>query len=158
MSPEIIVETVATRLVAGLEFSTTMAALPEDMTRAIGSLVQNVTEAQMTVIGPLIAVYMEEMHADRPWKCEVCVPVSEAFGEHPTLRSHELPGGVVATVTHVGSYDGLKATYNSVFGWFTQHGHTHAGPPREIYLNSADEVAEEQLLTRLEFPVVLASS
>ncbi|WP_010206114.1 GyrI-like domain-containing protein [Salinibacterium sp. PAMC 21357] len=158
MSPEITVETVASKLVAGLEFDTTMETLPTDMTAAIGDLIRHTAESQMAAAGPIIAVYGEEMHPNRSWKCEVCVPVAQAFGEHPTLRSHELPGGVVATITHVGSYDGLKATYNTMFDWFSQHGHTYAGAPREIYLNGPDEVTEEKLLTRLEFPVVLASA
>ncbi|QYH36787.1 GyrI-like domain-containing protein [Salinibacterium sp. M195] len=158
MSPEITVETVATKLVAGLEFDTTMKTLPADMTAAIGDLIRNTAESHMTVAGPIIAVYGEEMHPNRSWKCEVCVPVAEAFGEHPTLRSHELPGGVVATTTHVGSYDGLKDTYNTIFSWFSEHRHTYAGPPREVYLNSPAEVSESELLTRLEFPVILSSS
>ncbi|MGV8852529.1 MAG: GyrI-like domain-containing protein [Rhodoglobus sp.] len=157
MSQEIVVENVATKLVAGREFSTTMATLPEDMTAAINDLVRRVTEAHLTETGPVIAVYAEEMHADRPWMCEVCVPVAETFGEHPTLRSHELPGGVVATLTHVGPYSGLNATYNTMFDWFTEHGHTYAGAPREIHLNGPNEVTEDELLTRLEFPVVLAA-
>ncbi|MGV8913175.1 MAG: GyrI-like domain-containing protein [Rhodoglobus sp.] len=157
MLQEIVVETVATKLVAGREFSTTMATLPEDMTAAINDLVRHVAEAHLTETGAVIAVYTEEMHADRPRRCEVYVPVAETFGEHPTLRSHELPGGVVATLTHIGPYSGLKATYNTMFDWFTEHGHTYAGAPREIYLNGPNEVTEGELLTRLELPVVLAA-
>lgn len=70
------------------------------------------------------------------------------------LITHELPGGLVATVTHTGLYGGLNATYNRIFDWFTAYGHTYAGPPREIYLNSPAEVADDELLTRIEFPVI----
>ncbi|EAR24557.1 hypothetical protein A20C1_13037 [marine actinobacterium PHSC20C1] len=158
MSSEITAETAPTRLVAGLDFSTTMATLPVDMTDAIHSLVEQIAAADITAAGPLMAVYAEAMHPDRPWKCEVCLPITKPFTGHPTLRSHELVGGLVATITHVGSYDGLKATYNQLFDWFSEHGHTYAGAPREIYLNSPDEVAEDQLLTTIEMPVVLARS
>lgn len=158
MAPEITVETVATRLVAGLDFSTTLATLPQQMSAAIGALHHATTDSGMAVSGPVIAVYTEEMHPDRPWRCEVCVPVPEAFTEHPTLRSHELPGGTVATLTHRGAYSNLKGSYEALFEWFSDHGHTYAGSPREIYLNSPDEVTPDELLTRLEFPVVLASS
>lgn len=158
MAQEIAVETVPTRLVAGMDFSTTMETLPRDMTAAIKNLFAQVTDSHVTEAGPVIAVYTEAMHPDRAWMCEVCVPVAEAFAEHPTLRCHELPGGVVATVTHVGSYDGLKDTYETVFAWFSEHGHTYAGAPREIYLNGPDDAPEAQLRTRLEFPVVLAST
>lgn len=143
MSQEIVVETVQTRLVAGLTFSTTMSTLPADMTNAMNNLARHISETGMTVTGPRIAVYADEMRADRPWKCEVCVPVAKPFGEHPVLRSHELPGGRVATVTHVGPYSDLKTTYDAVFAWFLEHGHTYAGPPREIYLNGPDEVDQE---------------
>ncbi|MEV8254747.1 GyrI-like domain-containing protein [Rhodoglobus sp. NPDC076762] len=158
MSPEITVETVATKLVAGLDFSTTFSSLPRDMSEAIGALQQHTADSAITVSGPVIAVYTDEMHPDRPWNCEVCVPVTDAFAEHPSLRCHELPGGTVATVTHQGAYTGLKGSYDAIFEWFSQHGHTYAGAPREIYLNGPDDVAETELLTRLEFPVVLASN
>ncbi|MBH0010097.1 GyrI-like domain-containing protein [Salinibacterium sp. SWN1162] len=157
MSPKITVETVATQLVAGLDFATTTATLPADMAAAIDDLRAHTAEAQLATTGPIIAVYAEEMRPNLPWTCEVCVPVAEAFVEHPTLRSHELPGGVVATATHAGSYTDLKSTYSAIFDWFAEHGHTYAGAPREIYLNSPADVAEDQLLTRIEFPVVLAS-
>jgi len=156
MSPDIAVETVSSRVVAGIDFSTTMATLPQDMSASIEQLFEAVSTSPMTAAGPVIAVYTDEMRLDRPWNCEVCMPVENVVAEHPPLRTHELPGGLVATITHAGAYDGLKATYNSVFEWFTQHGHTYAGPPREIYLNGPHEVPEEQLRTRLEFPVILS--
>jgi len=158
MAPEITVETVASKLVAGVDFSTTFASLPQDMSEAIGTLQSETTNAAMNTSGPVIAVYTEEMHPDRPWNCEVCVGIAQAFTEHPVLRSHELPGGTVATLTHQGAYTGLKGSYDAMFGWFSANGHTYAGQPREIYLNSPEEVSPDELLTRLEFPVVLAST
>lgn|GEM_PF-1118774 len=158
MSPEITIETVPSRLVAGVDFSTTFATLPNDMSGAIGSLQRETARAAMEVLGPVIAIYTEEMHPERPWNCEVCVPVAAAFTEHPTLRSHELPGGTVATLTHRGAYTGLKGAYDAIFEWFSANGHTLTGPPREIYLNNPGEVAPAELLTRLEFPIVLATT
>ncbi|MBH0084208.1 GyrI-like domain-containing protein [Salinibacterium sp. SWN167] len=157
MSSEITIETVPSHVVAGIEFSTTMQTLPADMSGAIGTLLTETADPAITVAGPVMAVYTEEMRTDGPWKCEVCVPVANGLIDHPVLATHELAGGRVATVTHHGAYSGLKATYNDVFDWFSEHGHTYAGAPREIYLNTPGEVAEAELLTRLEFPVVPAA-
>jgi len=157
MSTEITLETVPSQVVAGIVFSTTMATLSEDMTRTIGTLLEQVhSDSAITAIGTVIAVYPEEMRADGPWKCEICIPVSQPLLDHPVLTTHELPGGRVATVTHHGSYDGLKDTHNRIFAWFTAYGHTYAGAPREIYLNSPDDVDTDDLLTRIEFPVIPA--
>jgi len=156
MSQEITLEKVRSQLVAGIVFSTTLENIGTDMGRTIELLFEQLAGPGITPTGPVMAIYHEEMTPDRPWDCEVCVPVTAALTEHPVLHTHEVPGGLVATVTHRGPYDGLKDTYNRVFGWFTEHGHTFAGPPREIYLNSPGEVTDDELLTRIEFPAVAA--
>ncbi|MBH0131240.1 GyrI-like domain-containing protein [Salinibacterium sp. NK8237] len=158
MSPEIAIETVPSQIVAGIEFSTTMENLPADMSGAIKTLLSESADPAITVLGPVMAVYTEEMRHDGPWSCEVCVPVADGLIDHPVLTTHELAGGRVATLTHAGSYSGLKAAYEVIFDWFTEHGHTYAGAPREIYLNSPRDVSEAELLTRIEFPVVPATS
>ncbi|MBH0099560.1 GyrI-like domain-containing protein [Salinibacterium sp. NSLL150] len=157
MSPEITIETVPSHIVAGIEFSTTMETLPADMSSVIDTLLAETADSAITVLGPVMAVYTDEMRADGPWNCEVCVPVANGLIDHPVLTTHELAGGRVATVTHTGPYDGLKTTYSAIFGWFTEHGHTYAGAPREIYLNAPGEVDDAELLTRIEFPVVPAA-
>lgn len=156
MSQEITLEQVRSQLVAGIEFSTTMDTIGDNMGGAIETLYAQLVGSGITPTGPVMAIYHEEMTPDRPWNCEVCVPVTEALTEHPVLRTHEVPGGLVATVTHKGPYDGLKDNYDRISAWFTEHGHTFAGPPREIYLNSPGEVADDELLTRIEFPAVAA--
>ncbi|WP_341952596.1 GyrI-like domain-containing protein [Salinibacterium sp. TMP30] len=154
MSQEISFETVDSEQVAGIAFSTTLATLSTDLDATINRLFHQLSDTGVTPHGPVIVVYTDEMRTDSRWKCEVCTPITRAISGHPVLITHELPGGLVATVTHTGPYNGLKATYDQIFDWFTAYGHTYAGPPREIYLNSPAEVADDELLTRIEFPCV----
>jgi len=156
MSHDIALETVAPRYVAGLEFSTSIATLSADMTMATRTLLNLLADSGVAAIGPVIAVYSNKMRAERPWDCEVCVPIAEGAGGHPELMMHKLRGGLMATVMHKGSYGELRNTHARSAEWFAEHGHTYGGPPREIYLNSPGDVAEDDLLTRIEFPVILA--
>ena len=48
---------------------------------------------------------------------------------------------MVASTLHKGPYDQLVAVYERMQGWLAEHGHTMAGPPREIYLNNPEMVA-----------------
>jgi len=158
MSQEISFETVDSEQVVGLVLSTTMATLSRDLDTTINQLFHQLSNAGITPHGPVIVVYPEEMRSGAPWECQVCTPVPTPLDGHPALITHELPSGLVATVTHKGSYDGLKETYTQIFDWFTAFGHTYAGPSREIYLNSPAEVPDDELLTRIEFPALPARS
>ena len=62
------------------------------------------------------------------------------------------PGGSVASVVHVGPYDGIDAAYAEIQAFIRTHDLDPAGPPREIYLTGPD-VAPSETRTRIEFPV-----
>jgi effector-binding domain-containing protein len=52
-----------------------------------------------------------------------------------------LPGGEVATTTHVGSYDDVAAAYSAVERWLDDQGLVPVGDPWESYLDGP-EVAQ----------------
>lgn len=49
-----------------------------------------------------------------------------------------LPGGEVATVLHVGSYDGVPPAYFAIEQWLSESGFTAARRPWEEYLDGPD--------------------
>ena len=59
----------------------------------------------------------------------------------------------MATTMHRGPYEQISPAYHTLAGWIAQNGYEIAGPPREIYLNDPQTVAQEELLTRVEYPV-----
>jgi effector-binding domain-containing protein len=53
-----------------------------------------------------------------------------------------IPGGMVATVVHMGPYQKLPEAHAAVRGWCAEHGHALAGPSWEIYGDWTDNPAE----------------
>jgi DNA-binding transcriptional MerR regulator len=62
----------------------------------------------------------------------------------------------MATLIHKGPYPAITEAYQALTRWIQNNGYHITGPSREIYLNNPQEVAPEDLLTELQFPVVKA--
>ena len=60
----------------------------------------------------------------------------------------EIPGGLVATTTHVGPYREVGKAYTALQKWMTDNGRRPAGMAREIYLNDPGEVPAERTADR----------
>ncbi|MBC6408662.1 MAG: GyrI-like domain-containing protein, partial [Rhodobacteraceae bacterium] len=71
-----------------------------------------------------------------------------------------LAGGRTAVLTYKGPYDGLEAPYRYLYGtWLAQVGAVPSGqPPYEIYLNSPEDTAPEDLLTAIHVPLAEAQT
>lgn len=64
------------------------------------------------------------------------------FGGHEALYS-----------LHIGPYSQMRPVYGAMLEYMKEHELEQAGPPYEVYLNSPQEVAEDQLRTELYWPV-----
>ncbi len=84
---------------------------------------------------------------------EMFVPVARPFDPSDEITVTTLPGGRMATTTHVGPYDGSGAAYAALGEWITEHGHHVVGPPREYYLNDPQVVGMDKAETEIEFPI-----
>lgn len=49
------------------------------------------------------------------------------------VRPATLPGGTVASIVHVGPYEGIAATYGRLRDWLVATGHGELGPMWEVY-------------------------
>jgi effector-binding domain-containing protein len=56
------------------------------------------------------------------------------------VRSSSLPGGMVATTMHIGSYDQMEPGYEALSAWVKERGQELAGDAWEVYLS--DPAAE----------------
>ena len=65
----------------------------------------------------------------------------------------ELAGGPAAVTLHHGPYAEIGPAYHTISGWVQDHGHELNGGPREVYLNTPDQVSEADLQTEVQWPI-----
>ena len=112
---------------------------------------------------PPQAIYHDEEFKLTDMDVEVVIPVAAAI-----TRDLPLPNGRVlsvrdlpavqsaASVIHIGSYDGLSATYQVLGKWIDANGYRIAGASREIYLKAADKDGDP--IVEIQWPVEKAAS
>jgi DNA-binding transcriptional MerR regulator/effector-binding domain-containing protein len=84
--------------------------------------------------GPSFVLYHGPVNAEEDGPVEVCVPKTEG--------QNRLPAGEVAFTEISGSqcdFPEILGAYEAVYRWAKEKGREPDGPPREIYLNAADE-------------------
>lgn len=71
------------------------------------------------------------------------------------LETRELASGPVAVLHYKGPYSGMKAAYDWLYGtWLPNSGREARDmPPYEIYLNSPEDTAPNDLLTDIHLPL-----
>jgi effector-binding domain-containing protein len=84
---------------------------------------------------------------------ECGIPLSSAVETSGRVAAGELPGGRVATVTHVGPYDQLKNTWGAIMAWVQTEGLTPTGAPWEVYIDDPATVGVSTLRTQIYVPV-----
>ncbi|MGA2880221.1 MAG: helix-turn-helix domain-containing protein [Bryobacteraceae bacterium] len=91
------------------------------------------------------------------WTIEAGMPVTAHCCESPVeaeVRTGTLPGGLVATTTHTGSYDKLNEAHAAVQQWMEAEGLTAAGAPWESYTTDpADYPDPKDWKTDIFWPV-----
>jgi len=106
---------------------------PADLTRVIPEccgLVWNALKAQGVRGGRHVALYWDWGETIR---LEVGAEVDVTFVEQGELVRSATPGGLVASVTHLGPYGGLKRAHDALHDWCKAERHRIAGPSWEIY-------------------------
>ena len=65
---------------------------------------------------------------------ECGMPVGSQMDGAARVESGELPCGTMATVTHIGPYEGLPHTWAALTEWMTSQGLEGAEAPWEVYV------------------------
>lgn len=65
---------------------------------------------------------------------EAGLPVASAIPGDGDIVMDSLPGGLVATTTHIGPYELLSQAHAAVQVWIHENGHQPAGSPWEVYV------------------------
>ena len=91
-------------------------------------IVWNVLRGQGLRGGRHVAIYW-----DGTIRLEVGVEMREPFVETGEVVRSLTPGGLVASVTHLGPYSGLGSAHDAVQRWCADRQHRLAGPCWEVY-------------------------
>lgn len=153
MPYEVEVIEAAPQTIAAVKVHTTLKKIAEEIPTGFGAVVQAMGSAGLAPAGPPLLVYHDVIDEETDGDVEICVPVNGQIDGVSEVYTRELEGGSMASTIHHGPYQEIAPAYHTVTGWISEHGHEIAGPPREIYLNDPQTVPEEELLTRVEFPI-----
>ena len=139
--------------IAAVRKRTSLSTIGNDIGAGFGAIVTALGKQGLAPGGAPLLVFHDVIDEQTDGEVEICIPVGVAVSEDGEVYGRELEGGKVATTVHRGPYGEISPAYHTLMGWMSEHGHESAGPPREIYLNDPQQVAEAELLTRVEFPV-----
>jgi len=85
---------------------------------------------------------------------ECGMPVRSQMDGTARVQAGELPCGTMATVTHMGPYEGLPNTWAALTEWMASRGLEGAGAPWEVYVTDpGGEVDQSKWRTDIFFPV-----
>ena len=134
--------------------------LGEVFSRVPGEVFRRLAEAGGAPAGALYARY--PTFTDDTVEMEIGIPVAAPVAGLPAVAglepeevgNGELPAGRVASTVHVGSYDGLPATYDRLHSWIHEQGFSEASGPWESYLDDPGDMSDmSSVRTRVVWPI-----
>lgn len=128
----------------------------EEMGGIIGVLSKWIIEKGLQVIQSPFVVYYTSPLEVLPDKMEyeVGIPFQGDAKDDERVSIKIMPEHHVLSLIHKGPYLELGSAYGMMMEYITEEGCEMIGAPREIYLNSPQEVPENELLTEIQFPIV----
>ena len=107
-------------------------------------------ERTMPKIGEFARVlHDEEMSID----VEVAIPLPTALPGNGQIRIRTLPGGLMSCTIHTGDDLFLGRAYAALYRWTKHNAYRHAGPPRQLHLERAEDMDSCHYVTEVQFPV-----
>ena len=96
-----------------------------------------------------------EVTAPARLRYDACVTVDQDFHGHKDIGVQTIAGGEFAVMTHQGPYNKLGDTYAALLGqWLPRSGRDLGKTPcLELYLNTPENTAPEDLLTDIYVPL-----
>lgn len=96
-----------------------------------------------------------DVTAPEKLRYDACLTVGPDVQPENDIGVQDVPGGEYATTVHKGPYEKLGETYAALCGqWLPQSGRELGSAPAiEIYLNSPDRTAPQDLLTEICVPL-----
>lgn len=99
---------------------------------------------------PYTAYYNQDMSN---LSVQMGFPVKEALPEKDDVKAGVIPSGKYVTTVYKGPYTGIQQMFEEVFKWIDENGLKQSGIYYEYYVNSPEEVDENDLLTKIIIPI-----
>jgi effector-binding domain-containing protein len=141
----------AERNTLAVRYRTPMAKLSESMGQAYGEVAAYMGTSGIPFAGPPFALYYNMDMADLD--VEVGFPVAAPAHGEGRVAPGKLPGGKLATATHIGSYESMSETYEKLSAFVGGRGLKPKEFMYEEYLNSPEDTPPEKLATNIYFPL-----
>jgi effector-binding domain-containing protein len=129
------------QLVAVIPVTTTVKDIPNALGEAYQELDAALKAAGLEWGGPPFTRYLS---FGPEISLEAGCPISRAFPTSGRVAIARLPAGQAATAMHLGPYDTISTTYDTLMAWMESEGHAPAGPMWEVYLTDPDMEPDPQ--------------
>ena len=139
--------------VASIFGMTTDQYLLTDSTQLVYDLISELQTAGRNLKDPVMCINADPDKQERI-QVQACIGVEPPYPSLSRAEIIEIPGGLVAWLTHQGAYEELGIAYHALFAWIQENGYEQRDAMREMYLNDPAEVATEELLTEVMLPVI----
>ena len=152
MSYDIEIKDLPAQLALAVHTRTSLEAIGQHLGDAFGAIMAAAAQTGAEFAGPPFCLYPAEVTAE--FEVTVCMPVLPGATGTGDVPVEDVPGGTVASTLHKGSYSRLGDAYGALQAWMVANGKKPAAPCREVYVTEPDSVAEDEMLTEIDWPFV----
>ena len=145
-------KTISEMQVAFILYKGSYEKIPELLGTVVGWLMARKLQIQMPIYGTYYNSPMEVSPEDL--KYEVGAAFLGKAEPEGDIQIKKIPEHKVLSTVFKGPYGEANSVYNAIFEYAANKGYQISGPVTESYLNSPDEVSEQDLLTEVMFPVI----
>ncbi|GAB5465238.1 MAG: hypothetical protein Kapaf2KO_06740 [Candidatus Kapaibacteriales bacterium] len=136
--------------------TTTSVDMSAEYGKAFGSVMEYMGENNIEQQGmpmTMTTLWDEENNVSE-FYCGVPVANDAPDPRAGTVQKMKFDGGTMATVVYTGPYSGMKSAYEGLMGFIAGNGYEIIGSPVEMYMNDPGNTPEEELMTKIAFPVM----
>lgn len=130
---------------------TAVGNLPQELGKAYSSIIAYLNELGEQPAAAAYAAYynmdMEDLDV------EMGFTVAQAIPGKDDIQAGEIPAGRQVSYLYKGAYQDMAPVYEAINRWIAEKGYEPTGICYEFYYNSPLEVPENELLTKIVFPV-----
>ena len=151
MSNKIELKEVKERPILSIRKTTSVENLKNELGLAYQALFQYLGElGEPPADAPFAGYFNMDMQA---LDVEMGVPVTKALPGKGEIKAGSIPAGKQVQCVFKGSYAQLEPVYAEINQWMNENGCVPTGEVYEFYLKSPADVPEDELETRIVFPV-----